>query len=536
MSLRNPFPPLFGVIAGMSAGRKAAFGLLVGGTLAALVSLVLWTGRPDFRPLYTGLSPEDAAAVVEKLRADGVPYRIGEDGSIRVPADRVFELTMTLAGQGLPSGGGVGFEIFDNARLGMTEFEQNVHYQRALQGELARTIGRFEEVESCRVHLAMAARSLFVEQERPATASVVVRTSPGKSLSRRQVQGIVHLLSTSVQGLAPEGVAVVDTDGTLLSGPESGSGGDGGGERLAVQNRIERSMELRLRTLLDEVLGPDRSIVRVSCELDYTRQETTEERFDPETVPRSRQVSRTGGTGPAGIPAGVPGVLSNMTEAQTDPAADRGPSAFTREEETVNYEVGRLTRHTVSPVGRIRRLSVAVAVDGTYAPPTPEGSAAEADPDAPPPPSVYMPRTEAELATLARLVERAVNFDPERGDRVEVVNLPFESMKPAIADAAEDDGWPLAIRPFVPLMKYFVAGFLLLLLFVLVVRPLVKWITGAPPVDARLLKQLPMTVGELEQRVGPTGLPAGASNEWTRTVSRDREQALRLIRRWMAED
>lgn len=533
MAFQNPFPPLLGVISGLSTGRKIAFALLAGGTLAALVGLIFWTGRPEYRPLYTDLSPADAGAVVEQLRTDNVPYQVGEGGTIRVPGDRVFELTMTLAARGLPTGGGVGFEIFDNTRLGMTEFEQNVHFQRALQGELARTIGRFDEVEGCRVHIAMASRSLFVEEEQPATASVILRTVPGKRLSRGQVEGIVHLLATSVQGLSPNGVTVVNADGTLLSGPDGPTGGAGGDDRLAIRNRMERSLELRVRTLLDEVLGPGRAIVRVSADLDYTRQETTEERFDPETVPRSRQVSRVGGTGPAGLAAGVPGVLSNMTDTTEEETADAGPSAFTREEETINYEVGRVTRHTVAPVGRIRRLSVAVAVDGTYGkPPVPE----EASEDGSPPEPIYEPRTEAELATLTRLVERAVNFDADRGDQVEVANLPFASMKPTPGEEEIEEGWPLAVRPFVPLLKYLIAGFLLLMLFVLVVRPLVKWVTGAPPVDARLLKQLPMTVNELEQQVGPTGLPAPAGTDLTQTVSQDREQALRLIRRWMAEE
>jgi flagellar M-ring protein FliF len=533
MAFQNPFPPLFGVLSGLGTGRKIAFGLLAGGVLAALIALILWTGRPDFRPLYTGLSPEDAGAVLEQLRAENIPFRIGEGGTIRVPADRVFELTMTLAARGLPAGGGVGFEIFDGARLGMTEFEQNVHFQRALQGELGRTIRRFDEVEGCRVHIAMASRSLFLEQEEPATASVIVRTVPGRRLSKNQVRSIVHLLATSVQGLSPEGVTVVDADGTLLSGPESVGGADGEDGRLSLQRRMENALELRVRTLLDEVLGPNRSIVRVSAELDFTRQETTEERFDPETVPRSRQVSRTGGTGPAGLAAGVPGVLSNMTDTTAEKAAEMGPSAFTREEETINYEVGRMTRRTVAPVGRIRRLSVAVAVDGTW-------EAAEVPPEAaegaPPAEPVYVARSDDELQTLTRLVERAVNFDPDRGDQVEVANLPFAPDVPAIEDEAPDAGWPLAIRPFLPLLKYLAAGFLVLLLFFVVVRPLVKWVTGAPPVDARLLQQLPMTVNELERRVDPAGLPAPAGTDLSRAVSGDREQALRLIRRWMAEE
>lgn len=537
MAFQNPFPPLYGVLSGLGTGRKIAFGLLAGGVLAALIALIFWTGRPDFRPLYTGLSPEDAGAVLEQLRAENIPYRIGEGGTIRVPADRVFELTMTLAARGLPAGGGVGFEIFDDARLGMTEFEQNVHFQRALQGELGRTIRRFDEVEDCRVHIAMASRSLFLEQEEPATASVIVRTVPGRRLSKSQVRSIVHLLATSVQGLSPEGVTVVDADGTLLSGPESVGGGEGEDGRLSLQRRMENSLELRVRTLLDEVLGSNRSIVRVSAELDFTRQETTEERFDPETVPRSRQVSRTGGTGPAGLAAGVPGVLSNMTDTTAEEAAETGPSAFTREEETINYEVGRTTRRTVAPVGRIRRLSVAVAVDGTWqAAEAPPEAPPEAPEDAPPPEPVYVARSADELETLTRLVERAVNFDPERGDRVEVANLPFAPAAPAIADETPDPGWPLAIRPFLPLLKYLAAGFLVLLLFFVVVRPLVKWVTGAPPVDARLLKQLPMTVNELERRVDPAGLPAPAGTDLNRAVSGDREQALRLIRRWMAEE
>ena len=207
------------LMASLSPAKKITLAVLIISTVAGFIMLMTWTGRLEYRSLYSGLAPEDAGEILTYLKAQKIPYRISENGTgIQVPHDKVHESRMALASQGMPQGGGIGFEVFDNTKLGMTEFVQNVNYQRALQGELSRTINRIAEVESSRVHIVMPAKSLFIEQEEPATASVVLKLRRGKWLTGDQVQSVVHLVSSSVSRLKPENVTVVDTSGKLLAG------------------------------------------------------------------------------------------------------------------------------------------------------------------------------------------------------------------------------------------------------------------------------------------------------------------------------
>jgi flagellar M-ring protein FliF len=515
--------PLKTIFDGLDTRKKISFIFLAALILAGFVYLLAWIGSPEMRPLYSNLSSQDAGMIVEQLKADKIPYEVASGNTIRVPVDRVFETTMTMASRGLPQGGGVGFEIFDNPRLGMTEFEQNVNYQRALQGELARTIGRFPAIQGCRVHIVMPTESIFVEQEKPASASVILDLFPGKQLHRKEIQGIVHLVSASVPGLSPNQITIVDGNGNMLSAAGIGGGmGQGGGDYLAHQQQVEQKLGIRVKTMLDEVLGPGKSIVRVSCELDYRKQEVREETYDPEKVARSEQVSRTTSTDTAEAAAGVPGVLSNMTDAGREDSGPGGQTAFQKQETTANYEISKITRHTIDPVGEIRRISVAVIVDGTRRATGSDGGAGE------PGEPVYVPRTDAEMTALTKIVQRAVNFNPERGDQVDVVNIPF--VKGAPAGRTEPAGWRKAldaVKPFVP-------AFLILLFLIFVARPLVRWMTRTPAVDSRLLKQLPMTVGEMEKEYKePKQLPV--SDELTRAVSMNKDQTVQYIREWMKE-
>lgn len=524
MPSRNFFTPLKTILDGLDTKKKISFLLLFGVILAGFIYLLVWIGSPEMKPLYSNLSSEDAGMVIDRLKADKIPYRVGPGNTILVPSDQVFETTMTLASRGLPQGGGVGFEIFDNPRLGMTEFEQNVNYQRALQGELARTIGRFPEIRNCRVHIVMPKESIFVEQEKPASASVILDLVPGKQLTRKEIQGIVHLVSASVPGLTPAEVAVVDGNGNMLSAADRGAGpGQEGGDYLERQQQMEQKLGFRVKTMLDEVLGPEKSIVRVSCELDYRKQEIQEEKYDPEKVARSEQIVSTLSAQAPEAAAGVPGVLSNMTDAGKGGAEPSEKTGFQKQEKTANYEISKIIRRTVDPVGEIRRISVAVIVDGTYKAPEAEGGKAE-EPGGP----VYVPRSEAEMAALTKIVQRAVNFDPDRGDQIDVVNIPFEK-GPQAEGVAAVPWWKQAdaYKPVVP-------GVLILLFLLFVARPMVRWMTRSPAVDTQLLRQLPMTVGEMERGVGgQKQLPL--SDELNRTVGQNKEQAVQFLREWIKE-
>jgi flagellar basal-body M-ring protein/flagellar hook-basal body protein (fliF) len=274
-------------------GKRLGILVALAAGVAALVSVTLWTQQPDMQVLFANLAPEDAGAIVEKLKEAKVPYELGASGaSILVPSAQVHDLRLQMAGQGLPHGGGVGFEIFDRSTLGMSEFVQKLNYRRALQGELARTIAQMPDVARARVHLAVPERRLFsADHDRP-RASVVLSLRGSNALSRGQIQGIVHLVASSVEGLQPREVTVVDGNGRLLS--EGNNGGDGPtrltGSQLDYQRTLEKDIETRIQTMLERIVGNNKAVVRVSSVLDLRQVEMTEERYDPNgQVARSEQ-------------------------------------------------------------------------------------------------------------------------------------------------------------------------------------------------------------------------------------------------------
>jgi flagellar M-ring protein FliF len=511
----------------LSPAKKITLAVLIISTVAGFIMLMTWTGKHDFRSLYNGLAPEDAGEIITYLKAQKIPYRISENGNgIQVPHERVHECRMALASQGLPQGGGIGFEVFDNTKLGMTEFVQNVNYQRALQGELSRTINRIAEVESSRVHIVMPEKSLFIDQEEPATASVVVKLRRGQWLNQEQVKGIVHLVSSSVSRLKPDNVTVVDTSGKMLAGFSDRSEETRlSSDQLEYQANLEGNLETRIKTMLEKALGRDKAIVRTSCSLDFTRQEMTEERFYPENrVVRSEQVLQEKSGQPSSIPAGIPGVRSNITQGPN--SISEGESKFEKNDRTVNYEIGKRTSRTIEPMARIKRISVAVVVDGKYqTQQKPDGSTN----------STYQPRSDQEMAQLEKLIKSTINFDANRGDVVEVVNIPFQVDK--VPTPPEDEtpvGWAERLKPFMDPIKYTLLGIFLLFSFLFVVRPIMKWLTAAGSGEVQYLQQLPKTVGELEQEMGGVGsMPY--RDELNRLLTADSEISSDVMRDWLKE-
>lgn len=521
-----------GAIRGMNPAKRLTLLTLVVGTAVGLGFLTSWSGGVDMRPVYSGLDAQDAGAIVARLKEQKIPYRISDNGrSILVPAESLHEVRMQLASEGLPQGSGVGFEVFDNTKLGMSEFAQNVNYQRALQGELARTIARIGEVESCRVHLVMPEKALFAENEQPASASVAVKLKSGRRLAQDQINGIVHLVSSSVSRLSPDQVTVVDNTGKLLSGARGKPGyGALSLDQLEYQSTVEKNLEARVKSMLEQALGDGKAIVRLACDFDFQRHEKTEEHFLPDNrVIRSEQslneASRNGDTSPQG----VPGVRSNTPGPdlmQNTPSAAGGSASFEKQDRTVNYEIGKITSRILEPVGRLTRVSVAVMVDGTYRNAPRKGGGTERE---------YVPRGTDEIQKIETLVKRAVNFSAERGDSVEVVNIPFEVSEWTKGEtAAAPTGWTTALEPAIPYMKHGAIGLFLLLTFLFFVRPLVRWLTEHSIGDVEIVKQLPKTVGELEHELaGVKSLPS--LDQASLLVSSDSDASLGVMRNWIRE-
>ncbi|MGD9043681.1 MAG: flagellar basal-body MS-ring/collar protein FliF [Desulfobacterales bacterium] len=532
MRVREILSQLQNLLKNLSVGKRIAIFILIVGSVLGFVLLTNWATRPEFHPLFTNLDSQDAGIILNRLKDQKIPYRIAANGStILIPQKHLYETRMDLASEGLPQGGGIGFEVFDNAKFGMSEFAQNVNYQRALQGELARTINGFAEVESSRVHIVMPEKSLFVKDEQAASASVVLKLKHGQWLNQQRVQGIVHLVSSSVSRLDPENVTVVDSDGRLLAGPkEDSSLATPSSDQLDYQAKVERKLESRVLTMLEKALGANKAIVRVSCALDFKRYEQTEERFFPENqVVRSEQMFNETAKKADVIPQGIPGIQSNVP-ANNPPDINQVKdenTTFEKQDRTVNYEIGKLTSRTLEPVGAMQRISVAVLVDGTYrSTPQEEGE----------PTWTYVPRSSEELAKIENLVKSAVNFVAARGDKVEVVNIPFETSEiKEDADASALETWLERLKNYKPYFKYAFLSLFLLLSFIFVVKPLIKWLTASTRSEDELLYQLPRTVGEIENQDGEDHKQLTFTDQLSQLISDDNEASIGVMRDWLKE-
>jgi flagellar M-ring protein FliF len=487
----------------LSAVQKGVLSGIILAALAGFAVLLLWSNEPEYRPLFTNLTQDDAAAIVNKLKDDRIPYRLLAGGSsIAVPAEQVHESRLRLASEGLPKGGGVGFELFDRANFNMTNFVQHLNYQRALQGELARTIGQISAVEQARVHLVIPQKSVFLEEQRKPSASVVLKLRSGAQLTKPQIQGIIHLVASSVEGLQPAQVTIVDTDGRMLAGGENQEGfGQLSTTQLEFQQGLEREFERKIQSLLERAVGPQKAMVRVSASLDFQRVQSTHEVFDPSSqVVRSEQRGTEKTTGSSANPSGPPGIASNVPGAQlASPPNANASSETQKQNETVNYEMSKSVKHVVEPVGTIKRLSAAVLIDGTYQ----EGA--------------FVPRSEDEMKRYQMLVKTAMGFDGERGDQVEVINVPFDGTSTAEVEPSEqvrglDPLWvDMGKRIGVPIL-----AFIVLILFL---RSIFKRL-GTTATERRFPREFPKTIAELEAEIPVAAIEAGPDEDALREVER----------------
>lgn len=447
-------------------------------SVAAFIGMIVWMNQPDYRILYANLSPEDASRVVTTLQNEKVSYKLDNNGqTILVPADKVYDLRLKVAGDGVITGQGVGFEIFDNIKVGETAFVQRINYQRALQGELTRTLSEFPGVESARVHLVVPQSSLFIEEQQKPSASVVLKLGEGQKLIEKDVQAVVNLLVMAVEGLDKAHISVSDSNGKVLYFPEEDGTAVGLSNtqlehRLAVQQNLER----RIEELLAPIIGPGKVIARVNADLDFSQKTIRKELYDPDTtVLRSESRSEESTRGQSTLDSGVPD--ANFRGDYMSGGLSEQESS--RETRTNNFEINKEEQNIIGAVGDISRLTVAVIVDGTYVKDEATGE------------MVFAPRSEEELARINQLVANAVGFDRARGDTIEVSSISFGGPELAIEPQLSDLIFDYASRLGRPLLN----SVLILLFLLLVVRPVV------------LAMIRPRVQGELIE--GLEGLPAG---------------------------
>jgi flagellar M-ring protein FliF len=420
-----------------------------------LAGSAAWFNRPDYKILYSNLQPEDANRIVRILQTQKILYKLENNGAtITVPEAVVYEQRIKIASEGGLVGSGIGFEIFDEVKVGVTEFVQRINYQRALQGELARTISEFSNVESARVHLVVPQRSLFVEEQQDPSASVVLTLASGvRSLDGKEVQAIVNMLTMAVQGLEKTRVSISDNGGKSLYFPEDDSVTGQTVTQREHKLKIEQSLERRILDMLGPVLGPGKAIAKVNTELDFSQRTIRRELYDPDkTVVRSEQRSEESQRGRANLEAGSPDV-NFRGDGLTGAISDQDGS---RESRATNYEINKEEQSIVSHTGTVNRMTVAVIVDGNYV----KDNVGQWQ---------FTPRAREELDQIKTMVSQAVGFDRARGDIIEVSCMAFgESEMPQDPNVAQIVA-EYADRLGRPLLN----AMLVFLFLMLVVRPIV---------------------------------------------------------------
>ncbi len=443
--------------------RKIALGGVAAISLALFAVLIIQSRTADYQLLFANLNENDAAPVVQWLKGQKIPYQLKNNGrNIWIPANQIYETRLNLASNGLPNVGGVGFEVFDKQSFALTDYVQKVNFTRALQGELSRTISSLDPVESARVHLALPEKRLFKNQQKNATASVILALAPGKNLDKKQVQGIVHLVAGSVSELNPKNVKVIDSNGVVLDA-------DTRDEKdkllsvdmLAYQQEVESRLEMRAQDLLDKTMGKNKAMVRVNATLDFAKVEKTQELFDAEEpVIRSEQINQESNGG--ATTGGIPGVQSNLQG--NSPVPTDGGTASNRTSRTTNYEISKTVSKIINPVGNILNLSVSILVADKITPKTEKN------------PASSEPRSQQELKSIETMVATALGIDLERGDKINTLSMPFtESPEDALlADTLKKN----LLYEYLPLAKYVLITLGALLLYFLLIRPIIKTMKG----------------------------------------------------------
>ncbi|CEJ14567.1 Flagellar M-ring protein [bacterium YEK0313] len=471
------------------------------GLVGFFIYIIFRMSQPNMALLFSDLSLEDSAQVVKELERRQVRFQIRNDGGqILVPQEQVARVRMQLAEGGLPRGGGVGYELFDKGdALSSTSFVQNINHLRALEGELARTIRGIERIQSARVHLVMPERPLFSRERVEPSASIVLRVRGG--LEPAQIRAVRHLVASAVRGLSPQRISIVDEGGRLLAdgaGDPTGVGGTSADERrIAHEQRLREQVE----SIIASVVGPGRARVQVSTDMDFNRITQTSDDFDPErrvvrsTQTREEQSSSAEGNRDGQVSVGneLPGANNTGNNNANNREASR------KSEEIVNYEIARTQRTEVVEGGRIRRVSVAVLVDGLYA----RDGQGNVN---------YQPRSTEELERIGALVRSAIGFDQRRGDQVEIVNLRFAEA-PALSSLEPPRPWWQVYEPSRDDIRSGVELLVLLLVsglvILFVVRPLLKRIVTPDP-PAKLPAPLPVPPPLVEPMAAPANLPVVA--------------------------
>ena len=539
--------PADGLMARLTAIPVKAMVMLtlgVAALAAVIAALAMWSKSGDYRVLYANLSDKDGGAILAQLSQMNVPYKHADGGAaILVPADKVHDVRLRLAQAGLPKGSTVGFELLDNARFGQTQFQERLTWQRALEGELVRSISALSAVQSARVHLALPQQNGFFREQQKPSASVLVQLHPGRTLERGQIAGIVHLVASSVPEMSPKAVSVLDSSGTLLSGASDNPANGLDAQQLQYVQQIEASYVKRVLDIIEPIVGRDNVRATITADVDFAQSEATDELFKPNqgrdasAAVRSQQLSESS-NGSGGTPSGIPGALSNQppvpatapltgASAPLQAAGGGANGASTRRDNVVNYELDKTVRVTRNATGTIRRLNAAVVVNHRVVTDA-KGK------------TTSTPLSSDEIEKLTALVQESIGFSKERGDSVKLINAPFRTeAMPKTADALPlwQQPWLLDLvrASAVPAALVLVA----LLVIAGVIKPALK--AAAGPVVGR---QLDAVVADPPNLPSATAVPLAlgapaAAKQLTdaRELAKQNPAAVaHIVRGWVGSD
>ena len=522
--MNDRFDQFFMFLKSMPLSRKISIVFTVALLIAGFAVLFVLANRVDYQVLYSDLSQKDAGAITEELKKKNIVYKVEGNGTrILVPSNKVYDLRLSLVSQGLPKEGQVGFEIFDNTDFKTTRFVQELNYRRALQGELARTISRFDEVSAAKVFIVLSKESLFVEEEKPASASIQLDLK--SSLPPGRLAAIIHLVAGAVEGLEPEQVTVVDTKGRVIfkGGNQNASGGLLSGMQLDYRQKIEIDIKNNVQTMLEGIVGPGKAIVRVTAEVDFNKITLNEEEYDPDSVVvRSKRDSEeTSQAGKANAQAEQAAVNERAGVVPGEGGAYNGKS---KKDIVTNYEINKVTRAIFKPAGSIKRLSVAAVIDGSYETTTSEDGSVN---------KKFIPRTEDELVQFEAIVKSAMGYNEDREDQISVSSIPF-SGTPTFDDLPEADSGKFDIMQILrDYRKVMINSLLMVLIFFILIRPLLKSLkkmTSETTFETRDM----VSVSDDARQISP---PAGGDRkERVIEITRNNpERTEQLIKGWIGE-
>lgn len=492
----------------LSLLQKVSVAAALAAVFISVAVIVYWANRPVYKTLFAGMTQQDAAAVVEKLKAQHIPYKIEDNGAkIAIPSKSVYETRLEMAKDGIPRGGGAGLELFDKSGFGMTEFMQNINYQRALQGELSRTISSLKEIQEARVHITVPKDRLFISDQEESKAAVVVRLRPGARLSRENVKAIASLVAAAVKGLKPDNVQIVDTQGKLLSEflDAAAEPMEMTQTQLEYTKKIEHDLEVKVNDILSATLGRGNAVAKVTADIDFNKRNVTKEEYGDTPVLRSQQSTDISSTNKPQGAQGVPGVQSNLAEPTITSTGQN--QEYSKSSETQNFEINKTVTVENKAFGIIKRLTIAVVVN--------DRKVNEKQKDGKDM-LVNKPRTQQEMNSIRNLVAMAVGYNEKRGDQIAVSNISFDTTQ---QKKATDIVKREKVMDLVGVVsKYLLAALIILLFYFLVIRKILKRldkpvtvhedgsitygrVEGETGIDITLDETYPKSLEELEKEI-----------------------------------